>query len=61
MQTLTFTVTVQAPDKHTREEIRNLLNTLINVGLSDASDTVDDGIDNGEASIALDCNWESPK
>lgn len=61
MQTHTFTITVVSEEN--RETMRTILDTLINIGLSDATDTVNEG--NGDdcqadAQIAIDANWSSP-
>jgi hypothetical protein len=61
MFTHTFTVTVTS--KENRETMRNILDSLINIGLSDATDTVNEGngdVCQADAQIAIDADWTSP-
>lgn len=56
-----FRLEVEAPDNTDADEIGGVLNSLINIGLSDASYTVEDGIESEEAELALKLDIGNPE
>jgi hypothetical protein len=61
MRKLKLTVEVEASDDISDDRVCHLLDMLINIGLADAEDTVNEGIDDADANDVLNFNIHSPK
>ena len=60
MKTTRITLDVGHPDDMQPDEVAAAINTLLNVGLSDAQDTVaDEELDNSEARLAVSLQIDS--
>ena len=61
MKTTRITLDVVHPDDVQPDEVAAAINTLLNVGLSDAQDTVaDEELDNSEARLAVSLQIAQP-
>lgn len=58
----THYLVVQVQSQHSRDTVRKVLDDLINIGLADAADTIEqDEGDTMNAQIAVTANFHSPK
>ncbi|MGK2884348.1 MAG: hypothetical protein ACSLE8_06165 [Rhodococcus sp. (in: high G+C Gram-positive bacteria)] len=59
MRTHTITITVSAPNHLSAEDVRDMVKRLVDIGVEDAQDTLDDDPDSVDAKDAVSLKFKS--